>query len=406
MRMRILDDNDTYGSDTLHHLELSPLNTHRSIELYEEQEYNSETLEDSLVVLLQQGDDKCSVSSLETDTVPRPRPQSAYLLLTIAVVSLSSIGPLLVLQHDATPTMKVVWRMTGTSMLLLPLATYDIYTHGVPHLTLYQWSTFLVATVCYGIMTLSFVIALDYTSIGNAVVLANSLPLMFLVGRLFRGEHVTWKEGCGAIVALGGAALCANDSANVQNEWEGGSDTTTTTTTTIVTREVVGASLALLSALGGVGYLVFAKTSRSHMPMYLFMVLTMALGAGLAWIVQRTILGEATTFDMDYHHGFWGFLLPQKGRLGLELVIVVVCNVCGTMGYVRVMQYFDNLVISSAALMEPVVAEFLAFGFGVGALPGMQGWIGNALVAGGTFAILYEDAKEMDKGTSASTTAS
>jgi hypothetical protein len=64
------------------------------------------------------------------------------------------------------------------------------------------------------------------------------------------------------------------------------------------------------------------------------------------------------------------------------------------MGYVRVMQYFDNLVISSAALMEPVIAEFLSFGFGVGALPGLYGWIGNALVAGGTFAVLYEDAQE------------
>lgn len=54
------------------------------------------------------------------------------------------------------------------------------------------------------------------------------------------------------------------------------------------------------------------------------------------------------------------------------------------------MHYFDNLVISVAALLEPVVAELLAFMFGVGFLPGWKGWLGNALVAGGTFAVVYQ----------------
>jgi hypothetical protein len=60
--------------------------------------------------------------------------------------------------------------------------------------------------------------------------------------------------------------------------------------------------------------------------------------------------------------------------------------------YVRAMQYFDNLVISSATLLEPVVAEFMAFSFGVGTLPGLQGWAGNLLVAAGTFAVVYKPA--------------
>lgn len=57
------------------------------------------------------------------------------------------------------------------------------------------------------------------------------------------------------------------------------------------------------------------------------------------------------------------------------------------------MQHFDNLTISSAALCEPVTAEFMAFAFGVGRLPGVQGWIGNILVAGGTFSVIYQDGK-------------
>jgi len=60
----------------------------------------------------------------------------------------------------------------------------------------------------------------------------------------------------------------------------------------------------------------------------------------------------------------------------------------GSLGYIRAMQYFDNLVISVAALMEPVVAEFLALLLGVGLLPGPLGWIGNVLVAIGTLCVI------------------
>jgi hypothetical protein len=58
------------------------------------------------------------------------------------------------------------------------------------------------------------------------------------------------------------------------------------------------------------------------------------------------------------------------------------------------MQYFDNLVISSVGLLEPAIAQFLAVGYGVGVLPGIQGWTGNVLVVCGTFAVIYEDARD------------
>ena len=58
------------------------------------------------------------------------------------------------------------------------------------------------------------------------------------------------------------------------------------------------------------------------------------------------------------------------------------------MGYLRSTQYFDNLVISVATLMEPVVASSLAFVVGVGVLPGFLGLIGNILVALGTLIVL------------------
>jgi drug/metabolite transporter (DMT)-like permease len=59
------------------------------------------------------------------------------------------------------------------------------------------------------------------------------------------------------------------------------------------------------------------------------------------------------------------------------------------MGFVRAMQYFDNIIISVATLLEPMTATLIAFALGVGELPGTMGWIGNGLVVIGTLAVVY-----------------
>lgn len=68
----------------------------------------------------------------------------------------------------------------------------------------------------------------------------------------------------------------------------------------------------------------------------------------------------------------------------------------GAMGYVRSMQYFDNLIISVATLMEPVVASVMAYFLNVGLLPGWVGWVGNLLVVFGTAAVVYPNSGGKD----------
>jgi hypothetical protein len=75
-------------------------------------------------------------------------------------------------------------------------------------------------------------------------------------------------------------------------------------------------------------------------------------------------------------------------------VMVLACNLIGAMGYVKAMHYFDTLVISVAALLEPIVAELTAFALGVGFLPGLMGWIGNGMVLLGTVAVVLPTASK------------
>jgi hypothetical protein len=190
-------------------------------------------------------------------TTTMSAPLSAYLLLLGAVISLAAIGPLLELQSDVSPTMKIVWRQAGTGILLFPLAALEVYRTGFPSMTGPQWVTFLLSTISYDIFSTSFVLALSFTSVGNTVILSNSLALILLVGKLCVGDPVSLLEGAGAMVAFGGAALCSRDSADHNGSSSG----------------LLGDAIAIFSAFGGVGYLIFAKSVRSHMSMYIFMFL-------------------------------------------------------------------------------------------------------------------------------------
>lgn len=117
-------------------------------------------------------------------------PTHAYLTLFTAVVALSSIGPSLDLQHGVSPVLKIFWRMTGTWMFLLPTAAYSIfYQDGWPKLNSDRLIlTYLGCAFCYTIVCVAFVLALDYTSVGNTVIFSNTHALLLLLGRSMVGS--------------------------------------------------------------------------------------------------------------------------------------------------------------------------------------------------------------------------
>lgn len=303
-------------------------------------------------------------------------PPSAYLLLAVAVFSLSAIGPLLQAQKDVDSTMKICWRQFATSCLLFPFAVVSVSKDGLPKLTSAQWFTFLLTSVSYTIMCVGFVLALEYTAVGNAVILSNSQSLLLLAGKMLVGHSVSNMEAAGALIAFCGAICCSIDSSQSAPASAGG-------------KTFLGDFLGIVSSIGGVGYLIFAKQTRSHMNLYVFMYLNMLTGSLITLFFISFILRVPVTFDRNGSTGVFGWLNMEADRLPLEIAMVIWCNFFGTLGYVRAMQFFDNLVICVAALTEPAVAELLAYVIGVGFLPGWKGWLGNGLVAAGTFAVVY-----------------
>ena len=227
------------------------------------------------------------------------------------------------------------------------------------------------------------------------MVLNNSQAILLMLGKFFVGERITPGEATGALIAFSGAVLCSTDAAQAKPGKHGAApDLLENDNTELLT--LWGDFLALVSAVGGVGYLVFAQTVRPHLNLYLFMFMNMFQNSLYAFL-YIVASGQEYTVDMDPYTGLFGWLNFRPDRLPTDVAAVLLCNFFGAMGYIRMMHYFDKLIISVAGLMEPVVSMLLAYAMGVGFLPGWKGWLGNALVAGGTFSVIYTTSKKSEK---------
>ena len=297
-----------------------------------------------------------------------------FISLLTAVFAVSSNGSALALLRGVAPPLKLYWRMTTTGGFLSIFALRTlIHAEQRPKLNRSQWLTFASAVVCFSFQTLLFFVALDYTAIGNAVIYANSQAVILLLGKACVGEPVVLMEGGGALLAFICAMLCSRDSEGSSEDGE---------------HALLGDGLAFLSAIFGVGYLTFAKAVRPSLPVTIFMCLNMICGSFLVLLFM--ICSDLNiSFSADPYHGLFGWMAWQPDRILVEIWIVVICNVLGTMGFIKAMVSFDNIVISVATLLEPMIASFIAFELKVGLLPGPLGWIGNALVMMGTFGVVY-----------------
>lgn len=198
------------------------------------------------------------------------------------------------------------------------------------------------------------------------------------------GNKVVFLESFGVAVAFTGAVLAGKDAAEGEKVDES------------LLLNLWGDFLGLLSSCGGLGYIILGKSLRAHMPVLVFMVLNMTM-ASLLILFYMWLVGQEISWDRHINHGVVGWMNLQGDRLPLEAATVIVCNVLGTMGYVRAFKYFSSVIIAVAALMEPVVAAFTALFMGVGVLPGLEGWIGNFLVIFGTISVLIPTIEESNK---------
>ncbi|ETW04929.1 hypothetical protein H310_04029 [Aphanomyces invadans] len=298
-------------------------------------------------------------------------PLAGYALLVAALVTISSLGAALDLQQQVDPFVKLFWRTTASLLGFLPFACYGLYERGWPKLTLRLVGFFGASSISYALFLMTFLWSLNHTTIGHAYIFNNCHSLLIVLGKVVLGYPVVLFEIIGSGLGLVGGVITTMDhaasipevkSSVVQSSWQG---------------DVV----ALIGAVGGVFYLLTAKILRQEMDVFVFMTLLFTATAFLH-IPVFYALDIDIRWTLDHHVGWLGWVQPDM--LGVELYLVFVCTIIGTVGYISVMKYFDPIVVSVVMLLEPILATAMGVFVGVDAVPGCLTWIGGFLVILGT----------------------
>jgi drug/metabolite transporter (DMT)-like permease len=324
--------------------------------------------------------------------VKRQVPVIGYIILISGLVALASVGAALDLQSGPSPLMKTLWRFNATSIVLSPLVVKSFCVDGLPDLTRRQVYMLPCAGAAYAYMCAAFVVALDMTTMANAFVLSNMTSLVIIFGRVLFRLPVLQMEGAGAIIGFTGAFICAQAAPLPAESGDGGLQTNFDDASIVM----LGNAIALSASFGTAVYLIFAKSLRTSMDIFVFMFSIMSIAA-ICLLLYMVTSGEFFTWDMHPNHGIFGWLRLEHDRLFLDLYMAIICNCIGTTGYIAVMKYFEPIVPASVMLMEPVVGSLLGVLAGTATMPGAQTWIGDAIVAAGTFLVIYSGAKKTEK---------
>jgi len=275
-------------------------------------------------------------------------------------------------------------------------------------------------------MTVAFVTSLDMTSIVNAVILSNMTSLIIIGSKAVMGLPVVMLEASGAIIGFFGATICALSDDDAGPAVATMNETTTTitsrrleeviqetsqqqldhlmtahvdgkaTTASTAHREMMGNALAFFSSFGIAAYLMIAQRLRSKLDAFVFMFLLFVAVSIYICLYIVLFSGEQWELSMHPHIGLIGWMQPTMDRLPLELYLAIICNIAGTTGYVIALKYFDPVVVSMVMLSEPAVAALQSFAAGVAPLPGLQTWIGDAVVVVGSVMVISSGVQKSD----------
>lgn len=322
-----------------------------------------------------------------------------YLLLASTVIGLSSLAPTYDSLHGVNERIKLYWRLSGGAMFLAPWAWYNSRQNRLKReanperyqdtpLTRKDWFWTSVGIVGFTGCLLLFVSSLRFTSVANAVILMNSQALVLLVYRIvFLRKPVGLVESIGAIVASLGVVFCAKDP-RINHAVVHPHAVPNAYNTHPVLMGYVGDAMALCAAVGGVIFIVNTRSVRDRIDAVVFTFWNAFSGSFLV-LLFLLATGQEFTVGTNPDTGLFGWMNWRFDRLFPEFVLVFICTMVGTLGFYRAMEYFDNLVMATSCLAQPVVAIFLAYFVGVGNLPGWLGWTGNVMVAAGTYAVIY-----------------
>ena len=299
-------------------------------------------------------------------------PAAAWLILSVAVIAVSSAGIVLQQMSEVPPILRASWRMQGTALILLPGFLYQLSRNSDFELNRNDAQLILASSLFLAVHFGSWVWSLDNTSLVHSLLFVNTHPLVVVAVMPFLGEVVRRGHIRGVALGFGGATISLMDLG------DGGQVS------------LVGDFAAFVGAVTVVGYILIGRQLRSkrRMPIFIY-ALPVTLAAGI-WLSFATVLFEGTTFSsMEPSGSLFGWSDP------IWIVWIAYLSLgpglCGHTGVNTVLRWISPIVVSIAMLMEPVLGAIIGWLWTDEVVLGLPTVLGGLMMMAGAITVTLQE---------------
>ena len=299
-------------------------------------------------------------------------PNSAWIILSIAVIAVSSGGIVLQEMSQVKPLLRASWRMQGTALVLLPGFAYQcIRANG---LSLSRNDFFLVAasSLFLAMHFGSWVWSLDNTSLVHSLLFVNTHPLVLVALMPIMGQAVRKGHIAGVSLGVSGAILALKDVG------DGGQVT------------LIGDFAAFIGAVTVVGYILTGRHLRSKrgVPIFVY-AFPVSLGAGI-WLSAASIIMEGSSVSSIPPEGaLLGWIDPHW--LIWVAYLSIGPGLFGHTGINTVLRWIPPIVVSIALLLEPVIGAVIGWLWTDDVIIGGPTVIGGVMMIAGAIAVTLQE---------------
>ena len=302
-----------------------------------------------------------------------PVPFHAWIILSAAVVAVSSAGAVLQSIDEIPPLLRMGWRLQATSLVLFPFAMVQWLRLDQENRSFVvnrrNFSILFASGFCLFLHFATWGWSLDNTSLTHSLLFVTAHPLVFVIGAAIIGRPLLKRQSYGALLAFVGAAL------SLLSIGEDGEVT------------LIGDLAAFAGAVAIVGYLSAGRELRSWMPLFVYAFPVTFFAAILLTI--SSIFFETSDWNQILSISTFGWIdmiwLPAIAYLAIGPGLI------GHTGINGVLKWLPPIVISVSVLIEPILGTFIGIMLGTANYPDYWTLIGGSIILLGLYLVISAD---------------
>lgn len=282
-------------------------------------------------------------------------------LLVLSIILGGSAATALKALGNVPSAIKTSWRMQVTILAQLVPFIYEIKTQRERVKEMFTQHVHLpiLGGVCLSLYFLLWVMSLEETSVAHSVLIANSVPIILVLGNLVLCRKVRSSDMIGVGIGLLGKLIISCD-------LQSGNTT------------LLGDGLATLSAFCNSMYWIVGNESlkNKNLPLWSYMITLNVSTCVTSFIISVMSFG---------YTDFFGWTTPE--RLPSTLMLGLGPGIFTHVSNNYLLKFLGPLIVTSFANLTPFVSIVTAWIFGYQDAPHLILWIGGVVVLAGNLII-------------------